>query len=187
MTRLLYTRTLGVMLAASACLFAGPAQAAQGLHPYFVVDGPLDPAERGARSRSLEAEAARSGDTKSEARHAAMACLFETLATNDPRMTSASCANLRRLAARTGLLDVQIVIDSIPAELALKFFNFPAAERMLAAIIARAASLDAASPDSRTLRRVLVQHAIALAELARYDQATAEFPRSRDEGRRGGD
>ena len=180
------------VLLAAAYLCAGPAPAtaadeAHALHPYFIVDGPLNFAERAARSRSLGAEAARSGDTASEARHAAMACLFDTLRTNDPRMRSVSCVDLRRLAAATGLLDVQLVIDAIPAELALKFFNFQAAEPMLAAVLARGASLDSASPDARPLRRARVEHAIALAQLARYDAATAEFERSRDDGRRAGD
>ena len=184
---------MAALLAVSAGLFGGPARAvapppdATASHPYFVVDGRLNFAERAARSRSLEGEAATRGDTASEARHAAMACLFETLHTNDPRMTSPSCADLRRLAATNGLLDVQLVVEAIPAELALKFFNFRGAEAMFASVMARAASLDPTSPEGRPLRRAWIGHAVALASLARYDEATAEFERARNASRRAGD
>src|SRR4051812_42858532 len=76
------------LLAVMAYLFAGPASigvaaAAPDTHPYFAADGPLDFAARAARSRSLGAAAAAGGDTARQARHLAMACLFETLGSND--------------------------------------------------------------------------------------------------------
>src|SRR6185295_16967034 len=109
-----------------------------------------------ARHRKLARAAAAQGDLPRQARHEASACAAETLTTFDLHMASPACAEARRLARITGLLDVQLTLDGLPAELSLKFFNFPAAETMLAQIIARGATLDAASPEARPVRRARI-------------------------------
>ncbi|MBZ5560619.1 MAG: CHAT domain-containing protein [Acidobacteriia bacterium] len=179
-------------VAALTLLFSGAsAYAAQdtkrNTHPYFVDDGPYDFAWRVAHSRALAAVAAARGDVASEARHDAMACLFETLITNDPRLASASCESMRRLGTRLGLIDVQLAVDGIRAELALKFLNFPAAEPLLASLIARAGDVDPASPDARPLLRARVEHGVALAAMARYNEAAIEFARAREAAQRAQD
>lgn len=155
--------------------------------PYLIDSGPLDLAQRAVRHRKLAALAAARGDLPRQARHVAMACASETLITPDARTASASCTEARRLARSSGLLDVQLTLDDLPAELTLKAFNPAAAEPMLATILARGAGLDPASAEARPVRRARLGRGVALAQLARYDEATAEFELTRDESRRSGD
>ena len=153
--------------------------------PYPIDYGPLDLVQRAAHHRALAAGAV--GDPPRRARHLAQACALETLITNDPRMLSASCVEARRLARSTGLLDVQLTLDVMPAEMALKFFDFAPAEQMAARLIERGAALDPASPESRPVRRARLIHGLTLAEIGRYDEANAEFARAESESRRTGD
>ena len=155
--------------------------------PYGLHYGPLDLAERTALHRTLAAAAAARGDVPGQARHAAMACAWHTLIGPDWRMTSPVCTEARRLARATGLLDVQLTLDGLPAELALRALAPAAAEPMFAGILARGAGIDPATAEARPVRRARLGRAVALIELARYDEATAELERRRDESRRSGD
>lgn len=154
--------------------------------PYFDY-GPLDLAQRAARHHALGAAAAAAGDLAGQARHVAMECVSQTLVSFDPRMTHPACVEARRLARVTGLLDVQLTLDGIPPELILKSLNAAAAEPLLAAIIARGATLDPAAPEARPVRRARLGRGVALTQLGRYDEAGAEFARTREESRQTGD
>lgn len=154
--------------------------------PYYDY-GPRDAAGRAARHHALGVAAAAAGDRPTEARQIAMECVARTVVTADARMTDPSCAKARQLARDTGLLDVQLTLDGMPAELKLKALNPVAAEPMLAAIIARGAAIDPASPDARPVRRARLGRAVALTQIGLYGEATAQFALLRDESRQSDD
>lgn len=155
--------------------------------PYSIRYGARDLAERTTLHRTLAAAAAARGDLPDQARHAGMACVWHTLIAPDWRMASPSCEQARRLARTTGLVDVQLTLDGLRAELTLRALEPAAAEPMLAGVIARGAGLDPATAEARPVRRARTGRAVALTELARYDEATDEFERARQESRRAGD
>jgi CHAT domain-containing protein len=155
--------------------------------PYLIDYGPLTLAQRAARQRKLAAAAAARGDVARQARHEAMACSSETVISSDPRLSSPGCREARRLATTTGLLDVQLTLEALPAELTLRALNPAAAEPTFAGIIDRGAGLDPTAAEARPVRRARLARGVALTELARYDEASAEFERTRAEARRSGD
>ena len=184
-------RVLAVRLAIALALAGSPAtllaEDETRTSAYLIHYGPLDLAERAALHRRLGAAAAARGDVPSQARHAAMACVWHTLVGPDWRMASPDCTEARRLAKTTGLLDVQLTIDGLAGELTLRAINPAAAEPMIASIIARGAGLDPATAEARPVRRARTGRGVALIQLARYDEATAEFERAREESRLSGD